>query len=184
MGADTRVAGVNLNRVNIPVVIFIGQSGVGKTTLIEKLVQELGQRGYRLATVKHHSHPGFDIDAAGKDSWRFARAGSRQVVIASPDKLATYWKLEHELSLDEVVAYIHGVDLILVEGYRSSNKPSIEILRAASGLELVGNLEQCLALVSDAQIDLGIPCFHLDDIGGIATLIEERFLAGKQKTAE
>ena len=173
-----------MNTATIPAVIFIGRSGVGKTTLIERLVQEFGRRGYRLASVKHHSHAGFDIDAAGKDSWRFARAGSRQVVIASPDKFATYWKLEHELSLDEVLAHVHGVDLILVEGYRSSNKPSIEILRAASGLELVGSLEQCLALVSDAQVDLGIPRFHLDDIEAVANLIETRFLVGNQESAE
>jgi molybdopterin-guanine dinucleotide biosynthesis protein B len=184
MRADSMVAGKSMNRANIPAVIFIGQSGVGKTTLIEKLVQELSHRGYHLATVKHHSHPGFDIDAAGKDSWRFAQAGSQQVVIASPDKFATYWKLEHELSLDEVITHIKGVDIILVEGYRSSDKPSIEILRAASGLELVGNREQCLALVSDAQIDMGIPCFHLDDIEGIATLIEDLFLGENRKTVE
>ena len=88
--------------MNIPVVTFIGKSGSGKTTLLEKLVTELKNRGYMLATVKHHSHRGFEIDEPGKDSWRFAQAGSDQVVIASPDKIASYRKIERELSLDEI----------------------------------------------------------------------------------
>jgi molybdopterin-guanine dinucleotide biosynthesis protein B len=163
---------------SIPVVIFIGRSGSGKTTLIEKLIGELSDRGYRLATVKHHSHAGFEVDAVGKDSWRFAQAGSHQVIIAAPDKFATYWKLEHELSLDEVLSHINSVDLILVEGYRSSDKPCIEVIRAEIGFELVGKFDQCIALVSDAQINLGRPCFYLNDIEGIAGLIEERLLLG------
>jgi molybdopterin-guanine dinucleotide biosynthesis protein MobB len=34
-------------------------------------VAELKHRNYKLATIKHHSHSGFDIDKPGKDSWRF-----------------------------------------------------------------------------------------------------------------
>jgi molybdopterin-guanine dinucleotide biosynthesis protein B len=74
----------------IPLVTIIGRSGSGKTTLLEKLIRELSGRGYRIATVKYHSHAGFEIDAEGKDSWRFAQAGSQQVVTAAPDKFATY----------------------------------------------------------------------------------------------
>lgn len=161
---------------HIPLVTIIGKSGSGKTTLLEKLIRELGKRGFRLATVKHHSHAGFEIDTPGKDSWRFAQAGAQQVVIAAPDKFATYWKLDHELSLDEIVAEIHDVDLILVEGYKNSQKPSIEVLRASNSSELIGSAEQRIAVASDVQIVVGVPCFNLDDIEGIAGFIEERFL--------
>lgn len=159
-----------------PIVIIIGRSGSGKTTLMEKLIRELSSRGYRLAAVKHHSHAGFEVDTSGKDSWRFAQAGSQQVIIAAPDKIATYWKIEHELSLDEVVQEIRGVDLILVEGYRNSHKPSIEVLQVANNFELVGTPEHRIAVVSDAQIEIGVPHFHLNDIKGVADLIEHRFL--------
>ncbi|OJX47133.1 MAG: molybdopterin-guanine dinucleotide biosynthesis protein B [Chloroflexi bacterium 44-23] len=165
-----------MKQSRIPLVTFVGRSGSGKTTLLEKLIKELSGRGYRLATVKHHSHAGFDIDAAGKDSWRFAQAGSQQVVIASPDKFATYWKLDHELDLDEVIAQVTDVDLILVEGYRSSNKPSLEVVRSATGLELVGMSEYRIALISDVQMSIGVPCFNINDIQGIADFIEEQFL--------
>jgi Ni2+-binding GTPase involved in maturation of urease and hydrogenase len=45
-----------------PVVSIVGRSKSGKTTLIEKLIPLLKARGYRVGTVKHHAHPGFDID--------------------------------------------------------------------------------------------------------------------------
>ncbi len=160
----------------IPLLTIIGKSGCGKTTLIEKLVRELGARGYRLATVKHHAHAGFEIDKPGKDTWRFAQAGSHQVVIASPDKFATYRVLERELSLDEIAAEIHGVDLILVEGYKRANKPSIEVVRAENGLELIGSPGQHIALAADQTLETGVPCFHLDDVAAIAGFIQERYL--------
>ena len=160
----------------IPVVTVIGKSGCGKTTMLEKLVREFKRRNYRVATVKHHSHHGFDIDKPGKDSWRFAQAGSDHVVIASPDKLASYRKLERELSLDEISAGIADVDLILVEGYKQAGKPSLEVVRAENSRELIGGREQRFAVAADFPLDLGVPHFSLEDVGGIVDLIEERFL--------
>jgi len=65
-----------------PIVSFVGNSGAGKTTLLEKVVRELKGRGYKVAVIKH-SHHDFQIDQEGKDSWRFAQAGSDCVVISS-----------------------------------------------------------------------------------------------------
>ena len=160
----------------IPIITIIGKSRAGKTTLIEKLVVELKHRNYRVATIKHHSHPGFDIDVPGKDSWRFAQAGSDHVIIASPDKIASYRLLDGELSLDEIAAGVSGVDIILVEGYRQSGKRTLEIARAANSKELIGNRDQWVALVSDFPIDADIPQYDLNDIVGITNLIEKEFL--------
>ncbi len=166
-----------MGQTRIPLVTVIGRSRSGKTTLIEQLIRELRGRGYRIGTIKHHSHPGFDFDVAGKDSWRFAQAGSDFVVIASPDKLASYRNLESELSLDEITSEIRGVDIILVEGYRNSGKPTIEIARAANSQELIGSSAQWIALVTDFPIDVAIPQFGLDDTEGVANLLIQRFLA-------
>lgn len=166
-----------MGQTRIPLVTVIGRSRSGKTTLIEQLIRELRGRGYRIGTIKHHSHPGFDFDVAGKDSWRFAQAGSDFVVIASPDKLASYRNLESELSLDEITSEIRGVDIVLVEGYRNSGKPTIEIARAANSQELIGSSAQWIALVTDFPIDVAIPQFGLDDTEGVANLLIQRFLA-------
>ena len=162
--------------MSIPLVTIIGKSGSGKTTVLEKLIVELKNRNYKLATIKHHSHRGFEIDQPGKDSWRFAQAGSDHVIIASPDKIASYRKVERELSLDEIVEGVSGVDIILVEGYKQAEKPSLEVVRAANGRELVGSQEQRFAVVADFPLDLGVPQFGLEDVRGIADLIETRFL--------
>lgn len=162
--------------MQIPLVTVIGKSGCGKTTLLEKLVAELKFRGYRLATIKHHSHRGFEIDRPGKDSWRFARAGSDHVIVASPDKIASYRKIERELSLDEIVTDISNVDLILVEGYKQAGKPALEVVRAENSRELIGSREQRFAVAADFPLDLGVPQYGLDDVHGIADLIEIRYL--------
>ena len=162
--------------MHIPLVTVIGKSGCGKTTMLEKLVAEFKNRNYKLATIKHHSHRGFDIDKPGKDSWRFAQAGSDQVVIASPDKIASYRKIDNELTLDEIVANISDVELILVEGYKQAGKPALEVVRLANSQELIGSDEQWFAVAADFPINLGVPQFGLNDVRDIADLIEKRFM--------
>ena len=66
----------------IPVISFIGRSGVGKTTYLEKLIAELKKRGYRVGVIKHDIH-GFEMDRPGKDTWRHAQAGADVVWISS-----------------------------------------------------------------------------------------------------
>lgn len=168
--------------MTIPIIAVIGKSKAGKTTLIEKLIGELKRRGYRVATIKHHSHPGFDIDVPGKDSWRFAQAGSDHTIIAAVDKVAAYWKIDHELTLDEIAAEVHDVDIILTEGYCRSGKPAIEIVRAQNSRELIGSREQWIALVADFPIEEDVPRFGLDEINGVVNLLEQKFL-GKELLA-
>jgi len=162
--------------VPVPVVTIIGRSGSGKTILIEALIPELSRRGYRIATIKHHSHSGFEVDQPGKDSWRYARAGSVQVIIAAPDKIASYRPLKGELTLAEIVPEVREADLILVEGYKQAGYPTLEVLGSATGMEVIGTAEQRFAVAADTPLDLGVPCFDRGDITGIADLIEERFL--------
>jgi molybdopterin-guanine dinucleotide biosynthesis protein MobB len=160
----------------IPVVTLIGKSGSGKTTLMEGLIPELSRRGYRIATIKHHSHSGFEVDQEGKDSWRHARAGSVHVIIAAPDKIASYRTLKGELTLAEIVKEVQDADLILVEGYKQAGCPSIEVMRAEVTKELVGTSEQRFAVAADFSIDAGVPWFDLGDYPGISDLIEKRLM--------
>jgi molybdopterin-guanine dinucleotide biosynthesis protein MobB len=161
----------------IPIVTFVGKSGAGKTTFLEKLVANLKFRGYRVATIKHHSHSDFEIDIPGKDSWRFAQAGSSQVLIVSPHKIASYRLIETEPTLDEVATQVSDVDIILVEGYRQSGKPTVEVLRKENSKELFGNPDQWIAIVTDFQIDVDVPQYDLNDVDGIADLVVGRFLS-------
>jgi molybdopterin-guanine dinucleotide biosynthesis protein MobB len=164
------------NPMPVPILSIIGKSNSGKTTLLEKLIPELKRRGYRVATIKHHTHTGFEIDQPGKDTWRHAQAGSQVVVITSPDKLAMIEQLERELSLDEIAARISGVDIILTEGFKNAGKPAIEILRAERGLERLDEPGQLVAIASDIRVDSPVPLLDLNNAIEIADFIEQRYL--------
>ena len=155
---------------------ILGKSGSGKTTLIEKLIPALKKHGYRVGTIKHHAHPGFDIDVPGKDTWRHAQAGSDHVVIAAPDKIASIRILEKPLTLDEIADTMQEVDLILTEGFKRGGKPALEVVRKSNGLELVSSPGQLRAIAADMELDIAIPQFDLDDIDGIAAWIIEEFI--------
>lgn len=160
-----------------PIVSIVGKSNSGKTTLIEKLIPELMKRGYKVATIKHNVH-GFDIDHEGKDSWRHKKAGAQTTVIASADRVALIEDLDHDHSLDEIRdKYIKGADIILSEGFKGNPFPKIEIFRSELKRELLCKKEDnLLAVVSDVILDIGVPCLDINDITGIADLIENEIL--------
>jgi 4-hydroxy-tetrahydrodipicolinate reductase len=164
-------------RPTIPVVSVVGYSGSGKTTLLEKLIRELKQRGYRLAAIKHHHSRGLQFDKPGKDSWRFAQAGADQVGIAGPDRVIHVRAFEEEPTLEQVVGGMRDVDLILVEGFKQADVPKIEVNRDQSGSELISSPESLVAVVSDRRFEADVPQFELEDMTGLADLIEARFLA-------
>lgn len=103
-----------------------GWKNSGKTTLTERLVQELTRRGYQISTVKH-AHHNFDIDHVGKDSWRHRKAGAAEVAVVSSARYAIMHENlgEAEPSLEAIVGKLAPCDLVLIEGYkRRSHKKS------------------------------------------------------------
>lgn len=113
-----------------PAVSIVGRHNSGKTTLIEQLITKLVSYGVDVGSVKHHSHVGFDIDIPGKDSFRHRAAGACETVISAPGQMARIKTIEGELECSQIVADMPGHDLVLVEGYRKSGLPTIEIMRA------------------------------------------------------
>lgn len=120
--------------VNIPspAISIVGRHNSGKTTLIEQVIKELVARGHDVGSIKHHSHVGFDIDYPGKDSYRHRAAGASEVVIAAPDMLARVKMLQEEVECNNIVRSMPGHDIIVVEGYRKSGLPTIEIMRSGN----------------------------------------------------
>lgn len=161
----------------IPILSIVGKSNSGKTTLVEKLIHALTERGYQVATIKHNLH-GFDIDHEGKDSWRHKKAGARMTVIASPKKVAVIEDIDRNYEIKELVErYIHDVDIVLVEGFKGNIHPKIEVFRKELKRELMSiNDETLLAIASDEPLNSDVPCFDLNDSLGIADFIEKKFL--------
>jgi molybdopterin-guanine dinucleotide biosynthesis protein B len=158
-----------------PIVCIVGQSASGKTTLIEKLIPELNNRGHRVGTIKH-AHHGFDINEKGKDSSRHKAAGAKTVIVASNTHISMQSDMTQP-TIEKMVSLFHNVDLVLVEGYKRSNQPKIEVLRKAAHEKPVCLEEPSLiAMITDIDFEMKVPKFDLNDIQAIATFIEKKFL--------
>jgi len=155
-----------------PIVPFVGKSGSGKTTFLEKLLPELVARGLRVALVKHDVH-GFELDQPGKDTYRLRQAGAARVAISSPRQFAVIGQVEEEVPLEELARrYLGDVDLVLAEGYKRSALRKIEVCRAERSQELLCGPAELLAVVSDLRFDVPCPHFGLEDTAGVADLLE------------
>ncbi|MDH3344018.1 MAG: molybdopterin-guanine dinucleotide biosynthesis protein B [Desulfobacteraceae bacterium] len=159
-----------------PVVSVVGNSGAGKTTFLEKVIREMIHRGLKVGTIKHDVHGRFEMDKPGKDSWRHKHAGASTTVISSPNRIGVVMDVEYDHSLDELVSFFSGMDIILTEGYKKDQKPKLEIFRPEITQEpLCKNDENLLAFVTDAPIDFGVPVFSAEDIKGVADFLIVRF---------
>ncbi len=151
-----------------------GWSGSGKTTLLVRLIPALVARGLRVSTIKH-AHHAFDVDQPGKDSYEHRRAGATEVLVASANR----WALMHELrgapepSLADLVARLSPVDLVLVEGFKRSPHPKLEVWRAATGKPpLFPEDAMIRAVASDGPVPgCDRPVLSLDEVDAIADFI-------------
>ena len=159
----------------IPILCFVGRSNSGKTTLIERLIPELVQAGYQVATIKHAGH-GFDLDTEGKDSWRHKRAGASAVMLLSKGSLALFSNVSDEIKVEELRdRFLDGsIDLIIAEGWKSEGYPKIVVVRDQIS-EVPVSQDGLLAVVSDKPIDLPVPCLNRDDVPAVAELIIRHF---------
>ena len=172
----------------IPVIGFVAPSGTGKTTLIRQLVPRLRQRGLRVGYLKH-SHHWIEVDRPGKDSYDIREAGASQVLLATGER----WIMQsaqrqpgQDPDLAAMLALFDPrlVDLILVEGFKFSAYPKLEVHRAALAKPyLYPGDPTILALISDASPPTGAhpPLLPLGDSGAIVDyLLSLLYQAGDQ----
>ncbi len=177
-----------------PGIAFVGRHNSGKTTLIEQIISNLTTSGIDVATIKHHTHSDFDIDIPGKDSYRHKRAGASDVVISSPTKIARIRDVIEEKECTEIIDAMPGHDIVIVEGYRQSGLPIIEVMRKdnprdckfAENLDdLLGFGEKLVGIVSNIEkVSLfceknSIPLFNFTDIEAISEFLKNNFVRRK-----
>lgn len=150
---------------------IVGWKNAGKTGLVERLVAEITRRGFSVSTLKH-AHHAFDVDQPGKDSFRHRTAGASQVLVAGSQRwaLMTELRAASEPGLDELLAKLSPVDLVLIEGWKGEGHPKIAAYRADSGREVFVDATVC-AFASDVGLDVDRPVMDLDDTRAIADFI-------------
>jgi molybdopterin-guanine dinucleotide biosynthesis adapter protein len=155
-----------------------GWSGSGKTTLAIKLIPALVARGVKVSTIKH-AHHSFDIDHPGKDSYEHRQAGATEVMVTSGERWALMRELRGaaELSIEDLVARMAPVDLVLVEGFKREPHDKLEVFRAALRRPPLCHKDpRIVAIASDqpgsaALAEVVLPRLDLNDVGEVADFI-------------
>ena len=160
--------------MNTPVFGVVGWKNSGKTTLTERLVSELTTRGLTVSMVKH-THHNVDVDRSGTDSYRHRMAGALEVMLAGGSRFALMheYRNQPEFELDELLSRMAPCDLVLVEGFKKTPIPKLEVRRAERQTSVLAEEDSSIvAVASDYEISgLDIPVFNLNDIPSIADFI-------------
>ncbi|HEY8580399.1 MAG TPA: molybdopterin-guanine dinucleotide biosynthesis protein B [Beijerinckiaceae bacterium] len=155
-----------------------GWSGAGKTTALAAVIPRLVAAGLRVSTIKH-AHHAFDVDTPGKDSWTHRQAGASEVLVASANRFALMHELRGapEWTLPQLLDKLSPVDLVIVEGFKRSGHPKIEIHRAANGKPFLWPDDpDVVGLASDVAPPSGPgrappPRVPLDDAAALADML-------------
>ncbi len=104
-----------------------GESNSGKTHIIEELIKNLTQRGFRVGTFKI-SDKLIDIDTPKKDTWRHYKAGSSVVAFQTTNETSfLHIKDLSETDVIDVLKNILKLDFIVVEGAKDKDIYKIKI---------------------------------------------------------
>ena len=157
----------------------VGPSGSGKTSLAESLIRRWKAQGWKVGYLKHASH-GFDLDRPGKDSYRATAAGAEGVALVSPTTVAMIERATIREPEDLVAGFFDGYDVVLIEGFRLADLPTILFLDANGHFASKSRRpDQVFARVwpdarGAASDRSGVSAFERDDVRGIAAIVEER----------
>ncbi|NOR64062.1 MAG: molybdopterin-guanine dinucleotide biosynthesis protein B [Rhodobacteraceae bacterium] len=150
-----------------------GWKNSGKTTLTERLVEEITGRGITVSTIKH-AHHSVDVDQPGKDSFRHRAAGAGEVILAS----AYRWAIMHELrgaeepTVDDLLAKLSPVELVLIEGFKQNGHAKIEA-SVKPDRPLISVKDQSIRAIA-AGHDVGpqtVPVLDINNIPEIADFV-------------
>jgi len=169
---------------NVKVFGVAGYSGMGKTTLLEKLIPELTRRGLRVSLIKH-SHKDIEIDRPGKDSYRLREAGCSEVLLMGKSRWALMHEQRHDIepTFEYLLSRMQPCDLVLVEGFKQENFPKIEVYRDVGEkkplwlekIDVIGLATDTPSAACHEHKKL--PHFDLADITGIADFVQNHAAA-------
>lgn len=164
------------HRPSPPVFCISGVKNSGKTGLLTQLLAELRPFFPKIGVIKHDGHD-FGMDREGTDTHAFSQAGAAETAIFS-DKRSALLSHSPPFHVEEFIAAMGKVDLILLEGFKQSGYPKIEVVRKGVSQRPVCRGPSLVAIASDLDAacfsDLGLPVLPLGDTHGIAKMIRDR----------
>lgn len=153
----------------------IGTSKTGKTTTIEKIIQELNKRGYSVGTIKEIHFHGFKMDVEGTNTDRHKKAGATLVTARGDNE--TNILFQEKISINKILR-VYDHDFVIMEGVRDAPVPKIV---TASNVEAIDDRfdETVFAISGVVSEEIteykGLPAINaLTDIKRLVDLIEEK----------
>jgi molybdopterin-guanine dinucleotide biosynthesis protein B len=102
-----------------------------KSALVRRLVVELVGRGLRVSTIKRVSDA-VDLEKPGSGTWKHRAAGAVEVMVANASRFALLSEMPPgttEPEVGDLLARMAPVDLILLDGFRRSSYPKLEVVQ-------------------------------------------------------
>lgn len=153
----------------------IGISKTGKTTTIEKIIQELIKRGYSVGSMKDIHFHAFKMDPEGTNTDRHRKAGA--TLVTARGEYETDILFQEKLSINEILSF-YDHDFVIMEGVRDSSVP--KIVTASSADAIADRFDDTVFAISgvvseDIREYKGLPAINaLTDIERLVDLIEEK----------
>ncbi len=152
-----------------------------KSELVRRLVVELTGRGLRVSTIKRVSDA-VDLERAGSGTWKHRAAGAEEVMIASASRFALLREMPEDTQEPDVgslLARMAPVDIVLLDGFRRSAYPKVEVVPAGQEQVLLApNDPMVLAVTSDGPVTAPVRHIPLCDIGALADFVMAHAMAG------
>ncbi len=158
----------------IPILGIVAKySNSGKTTLIEKLIEQFKKEKFKVGVLKHTVHT-IEIDKKGKDTYRFYEKGADTIIIDTYDQIVIRKRLNSPVPVKYIKdTYFKDVDIVLVEGHKGGNFPKIEIIKKEQDDFLYTNDSNIIAVITEKKILTSLKIFQPNDIQKIYNFIKE-----------
>jgi len=161
-------------RMHDNIISFVARGSLsGKTSLIERIIEELKRRGRKVAAIKHSQHIQ-PLDKEGKDTYRFAQRGADRVMLFSQSCLFLYEQQGPDLDYLISIA-TRGVDIVIIEGFKQGPFKKIEVFNGQFyqiPLCVETPSPDFIALVSNEALQLTLPCYGFEEIPALCDMIE------------
>lgn len=167
--------------VKEPVIFQVsGYQNSGKTTLINKLISGLKEKGLSVITIKHHGHGGKPEIPEGKDSSSHIESGAAASLVEGGGRLIMHaekksWSLEEQVKL---VLHMQP-DVVLIEGHKKASYSKALLLRSDEDIHLIKELTNICAVfswddkaVKNNKVSFEAPCFSIGDPKGTDWIVE------------
>ena len=112
------------------------------------------------------------IDEPGRDSYQHRIAGAHQVILSTENKWALINSCKETPELEYLIKKFENTDIILVEGYKNSKIPKIEVRRYKKyDYKNEDIAENIIAISSDTKVSQNKIIFNSNDYDAVSNFI-------------